>query len=83
MRTLIVVVIGLALSFGFVFASSHLGRGKLTGAIVFIAAWLIFCAFNYSNSVKAGYSATDELGIHILLFVVPASGAWLAARFLP
>ena len=39
--------------------------------------------FDYSNGVKGGYPAIDELGIHILIFVVPATGAWVMARFLP
>jgi hypothetical protein len=82
-RTLIVVAVGLLLSAGFVFASSHLGKNKITGALLFIALWFIFCAIDYFNGVKAGYSTTDELGIHILLFTLPALGAWLAARFLP
>jgi hypothetical protein len=82
MRTLIVVAIGLVLSVGFVFTASHLGKDKVIGAIVFISLWLIFCCFDYANGVKAGYSAVDELGVHILLFVLPALGAWLAARFL-
>jgi hypothetical protein len=82
-RTLIVATMGLLLSGAFVFAFSHLARSKTTGAIVFIAAWLIFCVFDYSNGVKGGYPAIDELGIHILIFVVPATGAWIMARFLP
>jgi len=82
MRTLFAIVIGLALSFAFVFAASHFGRGKVTGAILFIGVWLVFCAIDYSNGVKAGYSATDELGIHILLFTVPVVGAWVATRLL-
>jgi hypothetical protein len=81
MRTLVVVAIGLVLSFVFVFAASHLGRGRITGAIAFILLWFVFCCFDFSNGVKAGYSASDELGIHILLFMLPALGAWLAARF--
>jgi hypothetical protein len=82
MRTLIVATMGLVLSGAFVFAFNHLGKSKTTGAIVFIAVWLIFCAVDYSNGVKAGYAAIDELGIHILLFVVPTIGAWATARFL-
>ena len=61
MRTVIVVAIGLFLSFGFVFAASHLGRRKVTGAIAFILLWFFFCCFDFSNGVKAGYSASDEL----------------------
>jgi hypothetical protein len=82
-RTLVVIAIGLVLSSTLVFAIDHLGKGKITGAIVFMVAWLIFCAVDYSNGVKAGYSARDELGIHILIFALPTLSAWLAARFLP
>jgi hypothetical protein len=82
-RTLVVIAIGLVLSGAFVFASGYSGKGKVTGAIGFIVVWFIFCAADYSNGVKAGYAAIDELGIHILLFVVPTIGAWTAARFLP
>jgi hypothetical protein len=82
MRTLIVVGVGVALALGAVFAFSHLGKGKVTGALVFLAVWLIFCCVDYTNGVKAGYAAVDELGIHIVLFAVPALGAWFAARFL-
>jgi uncharacterized membrane protein len=81
MRTLIAVIIGLVLSFGFVFASHFLGRSKLVGAFLFVGLWLVFCVVDYLNGVKAGYSAMDELGIHALIFIVPALSAWLAARF--
>jgi cell shape-determining protein MreD len=83
MRTVIAITIGLVLAFGFVFASNLLGKSKITGAILFLCLWLIFCGVDYSNGVKAGYSAVDELGIHILVFALPAIGAWLTARFLP
>jgi hypothetical protein len=83
MRTVIAVTVGLVLAFGFVFASNLLGKNKVAGAILFLALWLVFCAVDYSNGVKAGYSAVDELGIHIFVFALPAIGAWLAARFLP
>jgi hypothetical protein len=82
MRTLIAIVVGLALSFGFVFAATHLGKGKAFGAILFVMLWLIFCGVDFANGVKAGYSAVDELGIHLIVFIVPAFGAWLSARFL-
>lgn len=82
MRTLIVVVIGVVLSFTFVFGASHLGKSKVAGAILFVGLWLVFCCFDYSRGVKAGYSAIDELGIHIILFVLPTISAWVAARFL-
>jgi hypothetical protein len=82
MRTLLVVGIGVALSYAFVFATSYWGKSKVTGALVFMGVWLIFCAWDYARGVKAGYSAIDELGIHLLLFIVPALCAWLVARLL-
>jgi hypothetical protein len=81
-RTIVVVAIGWVLSGAFVLASGYLGKSRITGAIIFIAAWLIFCVVDYSNGVKAGYAAMDELGIHILIFTLPVIGAWVAARFL-
>jgi hypothetical protein len=83
MRTVIAIAVGLILAFGFVFAGNLLAKSKIAGAILFLGLWLIFCGVDYSNGVKAGYSAVDELGIHILVFALPAIGAWLAARFLP
>jgi hypothetical protein len=82
-RTVIVLAIGLVIALAFVFAASHLGKTKVAGAILFIAVWLIFCAFDYSQGLKAGYAAVDELGIHLILLIIPAFGAWAAARFLP
>jgi hypothetical protein len=82
-RTAIVILIGLFLSIATVFAANYAGKEKITGAVAFIALWFVFCAFDYANGVKAGYSAVEELGIHILLFTVPAISSWLAARFWP
>ena len=82
MRTVIVVATGLVVSFGFVYAAGLLGRARVSGALLFIVLWFVFCAFDYSRGVKAGYSPVEELGIHIFLFAIPAVGAWLSARFL-
>jgi hypothetical protein len=81
-RTLVAMICGLAGAFAFVFVSKTLNRGTIPGALTFVLVWLIFCGIDYSNGVKAGYSALDELGIHLLLFTVPAFAAWFAARLL-
>ena len=83
MRTLVTVSIGLAFSVLFVFLSGAFGKGKLLGVALFLVGWLVFCVVDFLMGVKAGYSPVDELGIHILLFTLPAIGTWLAARFLP
>ncbi len=82
MRTLVVAGIGLVLAFGFVYAAKMMGKGTVAGAIAFLAVWLIFCANDFSRGVSAGYSALDELGIHLVLFAVAGFGAWAAARWL-
>ena len=82
MRTLVVMICGLAGAFAFVFVSKTLKMRTSSGALAFIFAWLIFCGIDTFNGVKEGYSALDELGIHLLLFTVPAFAAWLAARLL-
>jgi hypothetical protein len=83
MRTLIVVAVGIILSLAFVYAAGALGKGRLAGAAVFLIAWLVFCVVDFMKGVKAGYTPVDELGIHILLFTVPAISSWLGVRFLP
>jgi hypothetical protein len=82
-RTLVVTAIGLVLAGAFVVSNRYLGKSRMTGAIVFITVWFIFCAVDYSNGVKAGFGALEELGIHVILFMVPTIGAWVAARYLP
>jgi hypothetical protein len=81
-RTLIVLLIGLALSVGMVYAGKALGRGTVNGALLFIGLWMIFTVIDYYAGVNSGYSALEELGIHLVVFIVPAVGAWLAARWL-
>ena len=82
MRTLIVIAIGLALSLAFVFAAGTLDKSKTTGAYFFIALWLGFCVIDFFLGVRAGYAPREELGIHAVLFTIPALSAYLMARFL-
>ncbi len=82
MRTLIAVAIGLAAAFAFVYAARVLHRSPASGALVFIACWFVFSGFDLAAGVRAGYSMVDELGIHLLVFILPATGAWAGARLL-
>jgi len=82
MRTLIVLAAGFVVAFGVVYAAKAMGRGTVAGAIAFILLWLIFTTIDYAGGVKAGYSPLEELGIHLVVFTLPAFGAWLAARWL-
>lgn len=82
MRTLLVLAVGFVLSLVFVFAAGALGKGKTSGAYLFIALWLGFCVVDFFMGVRAGYAPLDELGIHAVLFTIPALSAYLIARFL-
>jgi hypothetical protein len=72
-RTTIVILIGLATFAAFALlgpvVNAHVSRAS--AAWVFLAAWLIFCVGVY----HAGYSATEELRIHAVIFVIPAVAA--------
>lgn len=82
MRTLVVLVVGIVLSLIFVYGAGALGRTKNIGALAFVILWLIFCVFDFRNGVNAGYSPKDELGIHLVIFILPALASWAATRFL-
>ncbi len=82
MRTLIVVAIGLAVTFAFAYAAQALHRAPAVGAILFIPCWFVFCGLDLIVGVRSGYSLIEELGIHLVVFILPASGGWLAARLL-
>ncbi len=71
--------IGLAAAFAYAARAMHRSPG--VGAFVFIVCWFVFSGVDLVAGVRAGYSLVEELGIHLLLFIVPAAGAWLAARF--
>jgi hypothetical protein len=79
---------GLFLLAGLLFLAGSLVLGKLFSAnypsayaiatVAFIALWLALTAFNmWVGVAKAGYSATEELPILLLLFGVPAAVAIL------
>ena len=78
MRPTIVILIGLA-TFAAVallgpVVNAHVSR--TSAAWVFLAAWLIFCVIDwYVGVYHAGYSATEELRIHAVIFVIPAVAA--------
>jgi hypothetical protein len=79
MRTLIVVAIGLAAGLAFAYAAQAMHRAPVAGTLLFIACW---CGVDLMVGVRVGYSLVEELGIHLVVFIVPAAGAWLAARLL-
>lgn len=76
------MAIGLAAAFASAYAAQALHRAPVVGSLLFIVGWFVFCGFDLMVGVRAGYSLVAELGIHLVVFIVPAAGGWLAARLL-
>ena len=80
MRTLLMIVVGVALAFAFDAAGVILRRRgsarTLDGARLFVLIWLGIVVVDFGFSVAAGYAVLFELAVHVLIFVVPAGVAW-------
>jgi hypothetical protein len=85
MHTLLLTLTGLILLSAFVFVAAALSKGKDSrkgdAAFLFICLWLIVSIVDFCVGVfMAGYSAVSELGVHLIIFGVPAAVAWYLAR---
>ena len=69
------LLLGVCVILAKMFSSNYPGAsGVATG--VFIALWLAIAAFNmWVGVAKAGYAASEELPIFLLIFAVPAAVA--------
>ena len=82
MRTVLFLVAGLlllgaALLLGKLF-STHYPSAAFVATVAYVALWLIVAGINmWVGVAKAGYSATEELPIFLLIFSVPAAVAIL------
>jgi hypothetical protein len=93
-RELAIMRTALFLLTGFLLLAAFLILGRLfsanypaattTATVAFVALWLALAAFNmWTGVAKAGYSATEELPVFALIFLVPAAAAVLLKwRFL-
>ena len=84
MRTLLMTVIGVALAVAFdaVVAMLHQRRKSrdADGARLFIWIWLAITIVDFWVGVEDGHGILLELGVHLLIFVVPAAAAWYLSR---
>jgi hypothetical protein len=84
MRTLLMTVIGLALAVAFdVVVEMLRRRGKsrgADGARLFIWIWLAVTIVDFWVGVEEGHGVSLELGVHALIFIVPAAAAWYLSR---
>ena len=77
MRTLILILVGLALA-GLAMWLSKPDR-RVGTAWLFTGAWLLATAWNLYTGMSHGYSLREEFPIQSLIYVVPvALAAWLA-----
>ena len=84
MRTLLVILIGIAVLFAFIAIASALNKGRsgrpIDGAMIFVWLWLGFVIVDCSVGVSKGHGLGFELAIHALVFAVPAALAWYMSR---
>jgi len=77
-------VIGLALAVAFDVVLEMLRRrGKsrgADGARLFVWIWLAITIVDFWVGVEEGHAVSLELGVHIIIFVVPAAAAWYLSR---
>lgn len=78
MRTLVLILIGLVVLALMTALSRPARRPQV--ALVFVGLWLVACAINLAVGLSHGYTLGEELGIHLLLFGVPAAAAWFVRR---
>jgi hypothetical protein len=80
MRTAIAISIGIVLAFCFQAVASSVNRRRGTKAVVgprwFLGFWLIASVVDLFIGVRAGHGVALELGVHALIFAVPATFAW-------
>lgn len=78
MRTIVLILIGLALAG----LAMWLGKpARRTGtAWFFTGAWLLVTSWNLYTGMSHGYSLQEELPIQAMIFAVPVIAAWVLAR---
>jgi len=78
MRTAIAILIGIVLVFCFRAIASSMSRRApaADGTIWFVALWLVATVVDFLVGVSAGHGVVLELGVHALIFAVPAALAW-------
>jgi hypothetical protein len=70
------IVLGLSMSLGHALGSA---AGAARFALYFLPVWLLGAGANMLIGVKsAGYSATEELPVLLVVFAIPAAAAVLA-----
>lgn len=84
MRTLLLIVIGIAVLFFVIAVAAPLRNrrrgGPIDGAMVFAWLWLVFAIVDGYVGVSAGHGLVPEWAFHVVVFAVPAALAWYPSR---
>ena len=75
MRTLIIILIGLALA-ALALWLTPAAKRLWVGAF-FSVAWLIAVLLNLRTGLSHGYTLAEELPIHLVLFTIPVATYWV------
>lgn len=76
MRTLIVIIIGIAIGIGLLWLLRRQRHSPMTGLLAFAGLWLIACIYNLSVGVSHGYSVAAEIPFLLVNFLVPLGVVW-------
>jgi len=80
MRTLIAIMIGVAVLLAVLVGATEINRRRqnemLDGPRIFIWIWLAACIVDFWVGASTGHRVSVELGLHVLIFIVPAALAW-------
>ncbi|WP_454831059.1 hypothetical protein [Pseudoxanthomonas wuyuanensis] len=77
MRTLVIILIGLAIVSAAMWLAKPARRPQV--AWVFAGVWLLATLLNLRTGLSHGYTLQEELPVHLLLFGAPVLvGWWLA-----
>ncbi|KAF1722346.1 hypothetical protein [Pseudoxanthomonas wuyuanensis] len=78
MRTLVIILIGLAVVAAAMWLAKPAKRPQV--AWVFAGVWLLASLLNLRTGLLHGHTLGEELPIHLLLFGIPALAGWWLAR---
>lgn len=74
MRTILILLVGIVAVW--LLARYGPNARRRSVAVIFALVWLGACAWNLSIGLSHGYALSEELGIHAVLFGIPAGMAW-------
>ncbi len=76
MRTVIVVIVGIAIGLALLWLLRRQRNAPATGLLVFGCLWLLACLYNLSVGVSHGYTVAAEMPYLLVNYLVPMGVVW-------